>query len=562
MFFIVSRLFAQGPTIPYYYHPSTELSFASCLVFQEGGSRQRIPFLPVVSRHHWRGPLGTMNYTQDIHIRSPLVFIGNGIVSENVHNCYEGRRWDYTTGEIDVEEKTVIFCFDAPDSMSGGGRVPIERRILDADSRGASGIVLFTSAEGYPFLYAGFQTAMEIPDIPVITITRQSFIDILNSAGEDGRAMIETWQKDASPPMSRELISNLELNIKGKFDRLETKHFNFRYREKRIPGDDMRDLIEVNERALKFIFHFFEGSGRQKWDRKMNVYFRDFDSKIFYTHHWGSGLASAEGVFMVHRGGDPKFALAVHENTHIYTDTNWSEHTSSFMSEGIAKYVEAAATDPDQNHLLVLEFLNQNELHPLEELLPHQIGLPGPKTRVGYPAAGSFSGFLLEQYGMEPFKQAYILEGRTDEEKQKEDTWQKCFGMPIETLEREWLSWLADRYRIDRSVVDKQLVHILERRDIRKQREAEKPCPDTWPVYTGLYVWEEMGRSFEIRIIEETLMMVTADMPDLKIRLIPAEKNGFRMEGGAMDGAVLTFHLDNDEKPVWASIGEIKFIRK
>ena len=42
LFFISLKLYAQGPRIPYYYNPGTELSWGECYIYQPGGSKQKI----------------------------------------------------------------------------------------------------------------------------------------------------------------------------------------------------------------------------------------------------------------------------------------------------------------------------------------------------------------------------------------------------------------------------------------------------------------------------------------------------------------------------------------
>jgi hypothetical protein len=560
--FILCNVWAQGPMVPYYYNPRTELSWAECYVYQAGGSRQKIPFLPVISRNFQRAPLGTNNYSQDVHVNGPIVFIGNGIVSENEYSCYVGRRRDYTSGEIDVAGKFVLFCIDFPDSIGKKNEVPLEDRIIQAVHRKAAGIVLFSFMNDYPFLYAQFNSVPDIPRIPVITVTKQSVVDILLSAGEDGNALFKEWEETCSPPMSKELISKLELKMEGNFDRVESEHFLFRFRGETIPKDEMKALVQTNEKAVKFIFDYFKALEAPKWEKKLNVYFRDFDSKIFYTHHWGWGLASDEGVFMVHLGGAPNFGMAVHENTHIYTYLNWSGESTSFMSEGIAKHVEALANDKDKNHRATVEFLKKEDLFSLEELLSHYIGMPGAKTTVGYPASGSFCGFLIETYGMKSFKEAHVFEDRSEEEKEKEATWIKVFGKSVVDLEQEWLTWLSDKYQVDKKVLDAHFRRIEERRRLQEEAEAQKPKPEEWPLYVGTYEWKEMGRTFEIRTERDELIMTSADMQDLKIQLIPAERHGFRMKGGPMEGQILIFEFNTEGKVERATLGNFSFVRK
>ncbi len=561
---ICGRASSQGPLVSYYYQQATELQFGKCCIYFEGGSEQRIPFLPVITRGCQRSPLGTRNYQQDIKVRGQLAFAGVGIVLNNeTRNDYCGRRGDYTTGEIDVSNKIVLFSIEYSDSLKEKYKklVSLEHRIAEAERRGAEAVVLFSRKDDFPFLYAQYDSVGKIPHIPVITIMKSSFEKIMASAGEDGQSMLGEWENNAIPT-SRVLISRLSLQLKGCFNRVESEHFLFCFREKTIPETQMKELVQINEKAVRFIFDFFSSIEKPRWDKKMNVYFRDFDSKVFYTHHWGVGLASKEGVFMVHYGKIPDFGLAVHENTHLYTYANWGEEASSFMAEGIAKHLEALSGDKNRNHLAVLHFMGNNELFPLEELITYHLGMSGLKTTVGYPATGSFTGFLIDSYGLEKFKCAYILEGRGQEEKENKGTWMRVYEKPLETLESEWLYWLVRRFNGDEKMLKSHFKHIETLRKMKKEMEAQKPKPETFPLYEGVYIWKSMGREFSIQIEKGKLLMKVQGAPDMTAQLVPAELHGFCLNGGPASGQIMKFHLDDKGKVIKASMGKFEFIRK
>ena len=80
---------SQAPGITYYYNSLTELPWASCYLCQEGGSRQKIPFLPAVTTRFHRAPVGIRNYSRDIDTNGYIVFAGNGIDKHNrlAYNC-------------------------------------------------------------------------------------------------------------------------------------------------------------------------------------------------------------------------------------------------------------------------------------------------------------------------------------------------------------------------------------------------------------------------------------------------------------------------------------------
>jgi hypothetical protein len=433
---ILSNAWAQGPKTSYYYNPATELSWAQCYLYQQGGSRQKIQFLPVINNSS-RAPSGTNKYSKDIDVNGPIVFIGNGIVKENICDSYVGYRTDYTYADIDVTGKIVMFCYDFPDSIMEQLKedVPLTSCISEAASRKASAVILFSYKEEYPFLMA------DIPDIPVISITRNSAINILASAGRDGESIFKEWEESGKPPKSEELISKIELKIQGHFDKVETENFMFRFRKALISEKEMEEIIQVNEKSVRFLLDCFKDE-QLTWEKVFIVYFRDYDAKLFYTHHWGKGLACDVGIFIVHEGGVPNFGLAVHENTHQLIGSNWSGSTS-FMIEGVAMYAEALATDKDKNHLKTVQFLKENKLFPLKEMLTFSIGMPGLETEVAYPASGSFVDFLIKSYGLKTFKSIYR------NERKEEDSWQTIFGKSLSDLEEEWLDWLAKQYKID-----------------------------------------------------------------------------------------------------------------
>jgi hypothetical protein len=446
---------AQGPKIEYFYSPSVQLPWAEGWLYFEAGSRLKVPFLPVILGKFRRAPMGTGNYDQDVLVDAPLVFIGDGIFKEGERNCYRGRRHDYTTGDVDVAGKAVIFCYDFPrkseDTLKD--EFPLERRIAEAARRKAVAVILFSSAEDCPFLMARFSRNSEIPDIPAVTVSRSSARSLfLGDFDVDDSSILKKWKESGAPPEAIELNTRIRLRIEGAFTRTETDQFLFCGRKEEISKEDLEKIALVNERALEFLLDLFQDDPDLKWKKSLVVYFRDYDSKVFYTHHWGRGLGSEEGSFMIYPGGTPDMGLAAHENTHTLIGLNWGDSTS-FMAEGLGRYAEARATEKGMNHLRVVGFLKTGRLFPLKEMLTFRIGTGGLKTEVGYPASGSFVDFLIRSYGLKALKKAYQLEARSPADREKDDTWQRAYQRPIQGLEKEWLEWLKTKFKIEEDCV-------------------------------------------------------------------------------------------------------------
>jgi hypothetical protein len=372
--------------------------------------------------------------------------VGNGIVRKDRFDCY---------GALEVAGKIVMFSYDFPDSVHADleKEVSVEERIREAVARKASGILLFSWGEEYPFPYYRGSDLERIPETPIIAINRRSASIILASDNRDPEAVFKLWQSQGRfrPDI---LISKLSLRIDGRFDRIETDNFTFCFQKGKISSEQASELAAVNEKSVKFITELFKEE-KPVWPKGFTGYFPDFDSKLFYTHHWGYGLSSDAGNFMVFGGSAPDFGLAVHGNTHTLLGHNWGG-SSSFLVEGTGKYAEAMATDRTRNHRQSAALLKESKLFPLAEMVRMNIG-PSPRTEIAYPAAGSFVQYLAETCPLSKLKRAYQLEGRQKEEQAKQDTWVTAFGKPLRPLEAEWLYWLAERYKLDKRQVEEYL---------------------------------------------------------------------------------------------------------
>lgn len=435
---LLSEGLAQGPQVAYYYHPSTVLPWASCWMGQghEGGSQQKIPFLPAISYNH--SPAGTFNYSKDVHIDGKVVFVGNGIVKEHDWNSYTGNRLDFSSGPMDMKGKVALICYDFPDSVEDkwGKSFPVEKRIALAAAQHVAAVILFSHQKTYPFLYLQDRHSTGY-GIPVISITENTALNLLESAGINGIQLLEDWKKRNHPPESQECITTLKLQLEGSFATINTSHFEFRFRKEEFTSTKMTALASVNERAFGFLLAHFKNL-TYSGSKSFVVYFNAYDSKVFYTHHWGKGFSTGNTIFNVQEGDVPGFELAVHENMH----NRWPYDAGSFLNEGIAMYAEALASDSLKNDLKTLKYLRSDKLYPLQEMMGFQIGIPGPQTDIGYPAAGSFIHFLMNKFGLPALEKLFTLESGTEEEKTKTNSWTAVYHFSLSELEIQWHEWL------------------------------------------------------------------------------------------------------------------------
>lgn len=408
---------AQGPLPEFFYRSDLDLAWASAYVVLEGGSRLAIPFLPVVDGRN--SPYGTADYGRDVRVDAPLAFVPAG------------------PNGFNLDGRAVLMAMDRPegagDAKHGGEFVERLRAVANA---GAAAVVLFSFRQSHPFLLDEDGWLPASPSLPVVTITREAAGAVLASSTTRLEDVVNSWREGDAPEPS-ELISRLELEVDGRFQRVDTDHFVFRFQPGHFSSIDR--IAEANDEAVAFLLDLFGGHVRS-WSRTTVTYFPDFDSKVFFTHHWGSGLGSDHGIFLVRQEADTGGGLVVHEQTHILIGSNWGP-SSSFMAEGVATYSENMATDPGDACSKVRRFRRTGQLMSLEEMLEIQVGTHGG-TSIAYAAGGCFVRFLVEGHSMETLREVYELEARSFDERVRESTWRRVFGRDLGRVEREWLGWV------------------------------------------------------------------------------------------------------------------------
>lgn len=281
----VPSQFAQGPRLTFLTDPDTDLGFAACNIYFDGGSRRKIPFLPIVNAKG--APCGSKRYSIDIRLQAPLVFVGDGIVREQISNPYSG---------LDVAGKVVMLSYDFPDKLHPDGmKVTMEERVREAVKRKAAGVLLFSALEDNPFPSYREKAIEKIPEIPIIVINKRNAAVILASDGRNSEETFRTWETEGkfSPG---ELIAKLDLRMDSKFDMIETDNFTFAF-QPGIPRAKAEALAKTNERAVSFILNLFKET-EPRWRKTFTAYFSGYDAKVFYVRHWGRGLSSDAGNFM------------------------------------------------------------------------------------------------------------------------------------------------------------------------------------------------------------------------------------------------------------------------
>jgi hypothetical protein len=137
-------------------------------------------------------------------------------------------------------------------------------------------------------------------------------------------------------------------------------------------------------------------------------------------------------------------APTVHEMTHIF-----APNANRFLAEGLAVHAHDALGGPPAFpnfgkplHAAARPYADKADIAALERLAtPTMLELRGAFPRKdSYLVGGSFVRFLIEQHGMEKFRQLYATTPLVPGKKNAGDAgrWKDVYGVSLEQLASEW----------------------------------------------------------------------------------------------------------------------------
>lgn len=166
--------------------------------------------------------------------------------------------------------------------------------------------------------------------------------------------------------------------------------------------------------------------------RALEVEFPETITVFLYTDNAeGKQLTGADLDFAdpehrrVHQGWDSYIG---HEMVHVIAHNALQYGKTGILGEGIAVWLNGQMKN---HHTAARELLEKGELPSVSDLV-----VRFREAKNSYPAAGSFTGFLIESYGLEVFKQIYPLDDPSARLKELK-------GKSFEELEPDWHAVLA-----------------------------------------------------------------------------------------------------------------------
>ena len=230
------------------------------------------------------------------------------------------------------------------------------------------------------------------------------------------------------------------------FERHDTKHFRI-YCARTSPAAQNEEAIgNEREAAYEKISKLL---GVEYPEPIILALYSDPESKRHDTHHIGDGLALGNNMVEIYGKIDP-----YHELTHVLAGRLGDP--PAMLNEGLAVYVSESMGADALKQLsspglklddAVAAHRKQGQFIPLDELFTFtDIGPDSTRPTISYPEAGSFVKFLILNYGLEKFRQAYkSLENgdSADTIRKNRETFRAIYGEFPADMEQGWLATLS-----------------------------------------------------------------------------------------------------------------------
>ncbi len=215
----------------------------------------------------------------------------------------------------------------------------------------------------------------------------------------------------------------------------ETDHYVFNYFPNSEAEKDIEMISMTQENAFKKIVDFLNIEPPKK---KIEYYFYPNEElkKNLMGDDWYA--QSIRDEFRIHVLYTKKIKpLGEHEDTHLLS-LPWGISIGLFQ-EGLAEFMVGHAWDGKSHISYVKEGYTNNLYPPLSDFFEHEAWLrtDDSKPLYFYSLVGAFTTFLINNYGMDKFKELYINTRRNISKTKNLAVLEKIYE-PIEIIEKKF----------------------------------------------------------------------------------------------------------------------------
>lgn len=223
----------------------------------------------------------------------------------------------------------------------------------------------------------------------------------------------------------------------------ENQHYIFHFLEDSLVKNEINEITQIQEEAYDRIIKTLGLRNRIK----ISYYLypsKKIKEELMGSSDYGNAIwqeiirknncwqARKHEVHCIYNNKDK--VIGAHEDTHLLT-LPWGV-AIYFFCEGLAEFMSDNWHGKDID-IWTRDYLRKGCLYSIRFLFDNK-NWDRIDDMIVYPQAGSFIRFLIEEYGLEKFKEAYKDLLRRNGTKRNISIIEKRYSLPLEKLEEKW----------------------------------------------------------------------------------------------------------------------------
>lgn len=222
----------------------------------------------------------------------------------------------------------------------------------------------------------------------------------------------------------------------------ESDHYIFHVEAKSLAEKEIEKIKEIQESAYTKIIQTFKF---QEPRQKIKYYFypsQDKKAELMGDDWFAQAIYNE---FEVHAVYDEKDrVIGEHEDTHLLS-LPWGLSIGLFQ-EGLAEYMVGKNWFGEDHDKVAFEGLEENVLPTVSDMMEHEkwLNLSDEHAIYHYGFVGSFTKYLIENFGKEEFKELYQNTSRTKTKEENIKVFTKIYQISPEEMEEEWKNHISE----------------------------------------------------------------------------------------------------------------------
>ncbi|MDX1637240.1 MAG: hypothetical protein R3281_04670 [Balneolaceae bacterium] len=222
------------------------------------------------------------------------------------------------------------------------------------------------------------------------------------------------------------------------WNRYKSEHFQFYVTPGGTAEADIAQIKSEQERAYAELNRRMDTS----FERTVRVYI--YENNNLFDSRERTGTAHPEiGTIEAVYGDKVKSigvrGVSLHELSHIVSFYEWCPSPEPMVAEGLAVWLDdywsASSVASSDLHRIGKTRLNADQLPRIDQMMTQWSQLD---SDISYPTAGSLAKYLIEEYGLERFRELHC-EVRPGNYR---SIFFEIYEKDVETIEREYLNFL------------------------------------------------------------------------------------------------------------------------